>query len=137
MISVPSWSNDAEDEDVQAELVERMYRLWFSQEYVESIVWWNMVDGMAYGGENVYHAGLLRNDMTRKRAFDVLDRLINHEWQTDKTLVTDENGRAYFEGFYGDYDVNVGEIREERRFRKENTGYYHVTAGPMEQKFIL
>ena len=27
--------------------------------------------------------------------------------------------------------------REEKRFYRENTGYYHVTAGPMEQKFIL
>ena len=136
-VSVPSWSNEAEDEDVQAELTKRMYRLWFSQEFVESIVWWNMADGMAFGGENVYHAGLLRNDLTHKPAFDVLDNLIRHEWTTEASLVTDETGRAYFNGFYGDYDVKVGGISEERRFHKENTGYYHVTAGPMEQKFIL
>jgi len=92
---------------------------------------------MAYGDENRYYAGILRNDMSHKKAFDVLDRLINHEWQTEESLVTDENGRAYFNGFYGDYNVTVGEITEERRFHKENTGYYHVTGGPMEQKFIL
>jgi len=136
-ISIPAYSNEAEAEDIQGELTERMYRLWFSQEYVESIVWWNMVDGMAYGDENRYYAGILRNDMSHKKAFDVLDRLINHEWQTEESLVTDENGRAYFNGFYGDYNVTVGEITEERRFHKENTGYYHVTGGPMEQKFIL
>ena len=136
-VSIPSYSNEAEDEDVQGELTERMYRLWFSQEYVESIVWWNMADGMAYGGENRYHAGLLRNDMSHKKAFDVLDRLINHEWQTEESLVTGEDGRAYFTGFYGDYRVQADGISEERRFYKENTGYYHVTAGPMEQKFIL
>ena len=27
-VSIPSWSNDAEDEEVQADLVKRMYRLW-------------------------------------------------------------------------------------------------------------
>ena len=26
---------------------------------------------------------------------------------------------------------------EERRFYKENTGYYHVTGGPREQKFVI
>jgi len=135
-VSVPSYGNDAEGEYVQAELVERMYRLWFSREKVESIVWWNLVDGMAYGDENRFHAGLLRNDMTHKPAFDVLDRLINQEWQTEEELLTDETGRAYFEGFYGDYEVEIGGETEIRPFHKENTGYYHVTAGPKEQKFI-
>jgi len=136
-VSIPSYSNEPEDEAIQAELVERMYKLWFSQEMVESIVWWNMADGMAYGDENRFHAGLLRNDLTRKPAFDVLDRLINHEWQTDVTLVTDENGYAYFEGFYGDYELTAAGHVEVRPFRKENTGYYHVTAGPMAQKITL
>ena len=136
-VSVPSYSNEAEDEDIQAALVERMYRLWFSRAQVESIVWWNMVDGMAFGGENVFHAGLLRNDMTHKKAFDVLRHLICEEWTTEVSSVTDAEGRAYFTGFFGDYDVTVGQVREERRFSRENTGYYHVTGGPMEQKFIL
>jgi len=137
-VSIPSWSNDPEDEDVQAELVRRMYRLWFSAKSVESIVWWNMVDGTAYGDENRFHAGLLRNDMSHKRAFDVLDELINREWKTEVSLTTDKEGRAYFRGFYGDYEVKIGEnTAEERPFRKDNTGYYHVTAGPMEQKFII
>ena len=137
-VSIPSWSNDPEDEDVQAELVRRMYRLWFSAESVESIVWWNMVDGTAYGDENRFHAGLLRNDMSHKKAFDVLDELINREWQTNVQLTTNEDGLAYFRGFYGDYKVKIGDnTAEERPFRKDNTGYYHVTAGPMEQKFII
>lgn len=114
-----------------------MYRLWFSQEQVESIVWWNLVDGTAYEGENHFHAGLLRNDMSHKPAFDVLDRLLHKEWQTDETIVTDETGRAYFTGFYGDYTVQVCDRCEEHPFIKENTGYYHVTGGPMEQKIQL
>ncbi len=136
-VSIPSWSNEAEDEEVQAELTERLYRLWFSQEAVEAVVWWNMADGMAFGGENVFHAGLFRNDMNPKKAWTVLDRLVNREWHTEADLKTGEDGRAYFTGFYGDYDVAVADFREERRFYRENTGYYHVTAGPMEQKFIL
>ena len=96
-----------------------------------------MADGMAFGGENIFHAGLFRNDMKPKKAWEVLDRLVNREWHTEADLVTDEDGRAYFTGFYGDYDLTVAKSREERRFYRENTGYYHVTAGPMEQKFVL
>ena len=136
-VSIPSYGNDEEGEYVQAELVERMYRLWFSREKVESIVWWNIADGMAYGDENRFHGGLLRNDLSHKPAFDVIDRLVNREWQTEAELVTDENGRAYFEGFYGDYEVEIDGTTEIRPFHRENTGYYHVTAGPKEQKFIL
>ncbi|MGM9625907.1 MAG: endo-1,4-beta-xylanase, partial [Eubacteriales bacterium] len=120
-VSIPSYSNDPEAEEIQAALVERMYRLWFSREYVDAIVWWNMADGMAYGSENVFHAGLLRNDMTNKKAFEVLDRLINHEWHTEVQCVTDDTGRVYFHGFYGDYRISVGNMSEERPFYKENT----------------
>ena len=136
-VSIPSWSNGEEDEEIQAELVERLYRLWFSQEFVDAVVWWNMADGMAYGGENVFRAGLLRNDMTPKKAWTVLDRLINREWHTEESLISGEDGRAYFTGFYGDYEITAGGRSEERRFYRENTGYYHVTSGPMEQKITL
>jgi GH35 family endo-1,4-beta-xylanase len=136
-VSIPSYSNEKQDEQVQAELLYRMYRLWFSQERIESIVWWNMVDGTAYGDENRFFAGLLRNDMTKKPAFEALHSLIHKEWQTDVELTTDENGRAYFKGFYGDYEIALGNEAEVRRFYKENTGYYNVTKGPMEQRIIL
>lgn len=72
-----------------------------------------------------------------KPAFRVLDRLINREWHTELQGVTDQDGRLYFYGFYGDYQLAVGSVSENRRFYKENTGYYGVTAGPMEQKLIL
>ena len=75
--------------------------------------------------------------MSHKKAFDVLDDLINNEWRTDVNLITDEEGRAYFRGFFGDYTVKIGKTSEERQFHKENTGYYHVTCGPMEQKIII
>ena len=40
-------------------------------------------------------------------------------------------------GFYGDYEIALGNEAEVRRFYKENTGYYNVTKGPMEQRIIL
>jgi hypothetical protein len=57
--------------------------------------------------------------------------------ESSSEIVTDETGRAYFEGFYGDYEMTIGDEVLVRPFHKENTGYYHVTAGPKEQKIIL
>ncbi len=84
---------------------------------------------------------MIQRDIEKYRkglfAVKVLDRLINHEWQTEEEIVTDETGRACFEGFYGDYEVQTGAACEIRPFRQESTGYYHVTAGPKGQKIIL
>lgn len=127
-VSIPSWSNDPDDEAIQAELVERMVTLWFSRKQVESVVWWNLVDGTAYGGENVFHAGLMRNDLTPKPAYEVLDRLINRTWHTEFTRQGTENGEDfYFDGFYGDYDVTFvhegKEYTDSVRLYRDTTGY--------------
>ena len=110
-VSIPSWSNEPEDEEIQAELVERLVRLWFSRKNVEAAIWWNLVDGTAYGDENVFHAGLLRNDMTTKPAYEVLDRLMDHQWHTE--YETGNTDRVIFEGFYGDYRDNLHARRKE------------------------
>jgi hypothetical protein len=81
---------------------------------MKSIVWWNMVDGYAaYAplgsnvGENRCGGGLLRFDMSRKPAYEVLDNLINKEWNTSFETVVDKNGELSFRGFYGEYEVIV------------------------------
>ena len=58
-------------------------------------------------GENYYRGGLLRYDPSEKPAYKTLDRLINHEWRTDTTVTTDENGFVALNGFYGDYDLTL------------------------------
>ena len=120
-----------------------MYRVAFANPHVSGLFWWNLDDNGIPSfqkrkalGENLPSAGLIRNGVP-KESYGVLDRLINEEWHTDVTLTTDSEGRTYFRGFYGDYNVSVNNLSEERRFYKENTGYYHVTAGPMEQKILL
>ena len=125
-VSIPSWSNEPDDEQIQAELVERLVRLWFSQKYVEAFIWWNLVDGTAYEGENIFHAGLMRNDLSPKPAYEVIDRLVNREWHTEFTR-SGKDERFAFEGFYGDYDITFtvdGErfTRPLRLFR-DTTGY--------------
>ncbi len=104
-VSIPSFSNDECDEQVQAELAKRLYSLWFSQKNVSSIVWWNLADGTAFRTENRYHAGIIRNDCTPKPAFEVLDKLINKEWHTEFDSIANE--RLDFRGFYGDYEITA------------------------------
>ena len=119
-ITVPSYSWEAEDEQIQAEIIEKLYSVWFSHPAVEQIIYWNLVDGYAHVwdpdpekikatqgnmelGENYYHGGLLRFDMTPKPAYDKIRELICERWHTEAEIVTDAEGYAEFRGFFGDY----------------------------------
>ena len=124
-VSIPSYSNEKCDEELQAELTERLFKLWFSSKYCEAIVWWNLCDNTAYMSENVYHAGLLRYDCSEKPVYKVLDRLLNKEWNTSFEQTVSNQLR--FSGFYGDYDVEV-EYQGKKTvvplsLHRDNTGY--------------
>ncbi len=107
-ITIASAGEIDRGQDVQAELARDFYRLWFSHPAVEAIVWWNLADGHAFGDEARFEGGLLRPDLSPKPAYDALDRLINHDWRTQRTLTTDAAGVARFRGFHGAYDATVG-----------------------------
>lgn len=128
-VSIPSYSNERADEEIQAELVKRLLTLWFSSKNVNSVIWWNLVDGTAYGGENVFHAGLLRNDMTPKPACKVWDELVNKKWHTEFTKNCGDDNVIQFNGFYGNYEVEVTvggkTVKKELALKKDTTGYHH------------
>lgn len=111
-ITIPAYSKQAEDEEFQAELTVQLYKLWFSQKYMEAIIYWNLVDGYAAfaepgseDGENYYHGGLLRFDLTEKPVYKALYNLIHNEWNTKFDEVI--NNEFEFKGFYGDYEIEV------------------------------
>ena len=114
-ITVPAYSAMAEDEAIQAEILEYLYSIWFSHPAMEEIIYWNLVDGYAAfapqgdmtAGENRYFGGLLRFDLSPKPAYLTLERLIKRRWHTEASLVTDADGACAFRGFFGDYDVSV------------------------------
>ena len=123
-ITIPAYSSDPLDEEIQAEIIETMYRVWFSHPACEQIIYWNLVDGYAYVenptpekirqsqgnmslGENVYYGGLLRFDMSPKPAYERLYKLINEEWRTSLELVADEEGYVQFRGFFGEYELTA------------------------------
>lgn len=123
-VTIPAYSNDPEDEAIQAEIIEHLYKIWFSHPNVEQIIYWNMVDGYAHLwdpspekikasqgdmtiGENYYYGGLLRFDMTPKPAYYTIKNLFEKVWHTQEILTTDDNGKVCFRAFYGDYEITV------------------------------
>lgn len=137
-ITIPAYSKNEEDEAIQAELIRNLYSIWFSHGSVEAIQYWNLVDGYAAfaplgdmtAGENYYHGGLFRFDMTPKPAYYTIRDLFEKEWHTHKELTSDGDGLAAFKGFYGDYEVTVQTPSGEK---KENIS---VQKGK-ENSFIL
>ena len=124
-VSIPSYSNESYDEELQAALTERLFKLWFSSKYCESIVWWNLCDNTAYKTENAYHSGLLRYDCTEKPVYNTLRNLINREWNT--TFEDTVTGQLRFSGFYGEYDIEA-EYQGKKsvttvNLTRDNTGY--------------
>ena len=123
-VTVPAYSWESEDEQIQADIIEKLYSIWFSHPSVEQIVYWNLVDGYAHFwdpdpekikasqgnmalGENYYYGGLLRFDLSPKPAYFRINDLLQKRWHTETELVTDGNGNAEFRGFYGDYTADV------------------------------
>ena len=123
-VTIPAYSNDPKDEEIQARLIEYLYKLWFSHPSVEQIIYWNLIDGYAYVenptleeirrsqgdmtiGENVYYGGLLRFDMSPKPAYETIKRLTKEIWHTSLDLESNTRGRVCFRGFYGDYEMEI------------------------------
>lgn len=112
-VTLPAYGLEAENEEIQAELVTNMYKMWFASPNMEGIVYWNMVDGYAawapqgtLEGENYFCGGLMRYDMSVKPALKAYKALID-EWQTNEEKTTDDGGECVFKGFYGKYDVEI------------------------------
>lgn len=114
-ITVPAYSYEAADEELQAEILRILYRLWFSHPNVEQIIYWNVVDGYAAfapqgdmtSGENYYRGGLIRFDFTKKPAFEMLKNMIHKEWHTECECTSTVDGLAQFKGFYGKYTLEI------------------------------
>ena len=121
-VTVPAFSWKEEDEEIQAEIIEKLYSIWFSHPNVEQIIYWNLVDGYAHLwdpdpekikasqgdmsiGENYYYGGLLRFDLSPKPAYNTVKNLIQNVWHSEEGAVTDENGICSFRGFYGEYEL--------------------------------
>jgi GH35 family endo-1,4-beta-xylanase len=109
---VDSWPSTPEGEERQTREVEEMYRILFSHPLVEAITSWDYRDGAWLKAPS----GFIREDNTKKPAYEMLKKLIKQEWWTDTTVTTDENGFAVVEAFKGDYTVSCLDKKADAAF---------------------
>ncbi len=114
------WTTTAEGEQRQAEHVAEFYTVLFSHPAVEAITWWDFSDQDAW---QQAPAGLVRNDMTPKPAYERLCELIKNTWWTKRGARTGSEASVPFEGFLGDYEVEAsyGNRQLTGRFALDNT----------------
>lgn len=106
---VEEWPTTPEGEERQAREVIQHYTTLFAHPLVESITWWDMVDGHWLNAP----AGLLRKDGSGKPAYEELLKLIKGEWWLAPTsFTTDESGSLRFSGFPGDYELTYNGRRQ-------------------------
>lgn len=131
-VTFPTIGESAEDEELQAQVLKGMYSVWFSHEAVDTIVYWNTIDGYAYTApesenriwnENACRGGLFHHDLTPKKSALMLKKLFGEIWHTDLELTTDKDGYVEFRGFYGDYSVSADDSRKEFGLHKNQNNY--------------
>ena len=98
------WASTAEGEARQAEEAAGFYATLYAHPAVEAITWWDFRDGCWLGAP----AGLLREDMSPKPAYERLMKLIKGDWWfAEKTLKSDRAGALSFSGPPGDYELTT------------------------------
>ena len=130
-ITIPTFGETEEFENIQADLLEMLYTSLFSHKSVETVVYWNLPDNCAYSSsetwnENRCRGGLFHKDMTPKKSAERLYYLFNKKWHTDLELTTDENGYVEFKGFYGDYDIEIDGKKEKFGLHKNNSNFSEI-----------
>jgi len=98
------WASTPEGEKRQAEKVAEFYSVLFSHPAVEAITWWDFTDQNAW---QQAPAGLIREDMSPKPAYEELKRLIKGKWWTQTETTTDAEGAARIRGFLGEYQLSA------------------------------
>ncbi|GAB4128416.1 MAG: endo-1,4-beta-xylanase [Thermogutta sp.] len=105
------WPTTPEGEERQAREVTRFYTMLFAEPAVEAITWWDFSDYHAWQGAP---AGLVREDMSPKPAYEALLRLVKGEWWSRGEYQSDENGKIRGRVFYGEHRFTV-ELADGRR----------------------
>ena len=94
------WPSTPAGEARQRAEVEEMYSTIYARPEVESLTWWDMVDGHWLGAPS----GLVRADLTPKPAYTRLQELIRGEWWFgEQEIVVGEDGTFPITAPEGDY----------------------------------
>jgi len=100
--AIDEWPSTIEGEDRQAREASLHYSTLFAHPNVDSITWWDFVDGQWLGAP----VGLITQENRIKPVYEALHNLIKGEWWTGSTRsITDGAGSMNLTGFYGDYNI--------------------------------
>jgi GH35 family endo-1,4-beta-xylanase len=106
-LGLPIWISEFDsafdDPELNADVLELVYRTGFSHPAVEGIVAWVVWAGDSWRGPN---AGFAKQDWTLSEAGRRYEAL-REEWSTRATGATDEGGRFAARGFHGEYRVTL------------------------------
>ena len=91
------------DEAAQGEYAEKFFRICFAHKDVVALTWWDLCERGAWlkGG------GLLHKDLSPKKVYTALKKLLHEEWSTRAAGKSDAAGKFAFRGFHGTYEVTV------------------------------
>jgi GH35 family endo-1,4-beta-xylanase len=98
------WVTTPIEEARQADYLARFYAVLFSHPAVRAITYWDFSDRGAWQNAP---AGLLRDDMSPKPAYDRLLQLIRRRWWTNRKGRTSTAGSFVTPAYYGDYRISV------------------------------
>jgi len=98
------WPSTKKGEAAQEEYVRDFYTLLFSHPSVEAITWWDFSDRDAWMGAP---AGLVRDDLSPKPAYETLLYLVKEKWWTDREGRFDDRGMMNLHGYCGDYLLHL------------------------------
>ena len=75
----------------------------FSHPKATAFVMWGFQDTMHWRNSAPFYDSAWNEKPAKK----MWDSMVNDEFKTKTEIETDENGNAYFRGFYGDYEITV------------------------------
>jgi len=114
---IDRWESTPEGEERQAEEAVMHYKTLFKHPLVESITWWDFVDGQWLGAP----VGFTTQDNRIKPIYNALHKLIKSEWWTNPIhTATDDSGSVIVEGFLGEYEVKCGDSKGKFMLDKGN-----------------
>lgn len=133
-MTIPTFGETPEDEELQADLLEILYTVFFAHPSVDTVVYWNLPDDYAYfrdeptnyWNENHCHGGLFHHDLTPKKSATRLWELFNKKWHTEVELETDANGYVELRGFFGDYIAEIDNSIAEFGIHKNEGNIYTI-----------
>jgi GH35 family endo-1,4-beta-xylanase len=100
--TLDEWPSTADGEERQAREAVTHYKTLFAHPLVQSITWWDFVDGSWLGAPS----GFITADNRVKPIYNEMHKLVKDEWWVKPVnLSTDENGCVNVTGFLGEYEL--------------------------------